>query len=95
MVVRIYKNYGNKKFIALGDGAGSKKISQIGSKVIIGHLGDEMICMKKGNKIEILSKSEEREYSNRTYFVLPKNTAKSNFLKRRMKVKKYEKSHRE
>ncbi|MGL5202993.1 PP2C family serine/threonine-protein phosphatase [uncultured Cetobacterium sp.] len=140
-----YKSYGNKSFIALGDGAGSKKFSQIGSKVItseicgilnrdfdyiykakaaeaknfiisklcnslqieaskkniavselsstlmflgikdskliIGHLGDGMICMKKGEKIEILSKSEEREYSNTTYFVSPKNAMKLNLFR--------------
>ncbi len=147
-----YKSYGNKSFIALGDGAGSKKFSQIGSKVItsqicdilnrnfdyiykakaseakefiigklwdslqeqatkkevainelsstlmfigikdskviIGHLGDGMICMKKGDKIEILSKSEEREYSNMTYFVSPKNTAKLNLFKGGLEVLK-------
>lgn len=147
-----YKSYGNKSFIALGDGAGSKKFSQIGSKVItsqicdilnrnfdyiyrakaseakefiisklwdslqeqaikkevainelsstlmfigiknskviIGHLGDGMIFMKKGDKIEILSKSEEREYSNMTYFVSPKNTAKLNLFKGTLEVLK-------
>ena len=149
---KFYKNYGNKSFIALGDGAGSKKFSQIGSKVItseicdilnrnfdflykakaseakefiinklwdslqiqamkkkiaiselsstlmfigikdskviIGHLGDGMICMKKGDKIEILSKSEEREYSNMTYFVSPKNATKLNLFKGDLEVLK-------
>ncbi|MGL6168935.1 MAG: PP2C family serine/threonine-protein phosphatase [Fusobacteriaceae bacterium] len=147
-----YKSYGNKSFIALGDGAGSKKFSQIGSKVItseicdilnrnfdyiykakadeakefiinklwnslqresfkkniainelsstlmfigikdskviIGHLGDGMICMKKGDKIESLSKSEEREYSNTTYFVSPKNSTKLNLFKSGLEVLK-------
>lgn len=132
-----YKSYKNKVFIALGDGAGSRKFSQIGSKVItneicnilnkyfnliyqlkvedaqrfivkklwnslqlkaneknidvnelsstlmfmgisdckviIGHLGDGMICLKNKKGIEILSQSEEREFSNRTYFLSPKN----------------------
>lgn len=145
-----YKSYGNKSFMALGDGAGSKRFSQIGSKVItskicdilnrnfdyiykakasnarefiihklwdvlqdeatkkkidvselsstlmfigikrkkviIGHLGDGMICIKKGDKIEILSKSEKREYSNMTYFVSPKNTAKLNLFKGNLDV---------
>ncbi|SJZ81156.1 Protein phosphatase 2C [Cetobacterium ceti] len=147
-----YKNYKNKSFIALGDGAGSKKFSQIGSKVItaqicdilnknfdfiykakvdeakrfiinnlwtslqkeatkkeiaiselsstlmfigikgskviIGHIGDGMICMKKGDKIEILSKSEEREYLNMTYFVSPKNIVKLNLFKGGLEVLK-------
>lgn len=35
-----YKNYGNKSFLALGDGAGSKKFSQIVSKVITSKICD-------------------------------------------------------
>lgn len=58
------------------------------SKVIIGHLGHRIICMKKEDKIEILSKSEEREYSNMIYFVSPKNTAKLNLFKGDLEVLK-------